>query len=462
MPDLAQWTTILALVVPAAPVTLLLFVGLCSLVDRPLSERVLSRSVGAAILTGLLAASGVLLLMLAQGRQHLTVELGRWIFIPHFYFSAKLLFDLLSLPFVILSLVLCGTIAAFATKYLHREPGYNRFFNLYAIFAAGIVITALAGTIEMLFTGWELVGLSSALLVAFFHERAAPVRNGLRVWSVYRISDAGLLIAAVVLHHLSGEGDFEALMGGGPWPSHQTLLTANQALLVGGLLLVAAAGKSALVPFSGWLPRAMEGPTPSSAVFYGSLSVHLGAYLLLRVGPILEQSSLLCAAVVALGLFTAALSAATTRVQTDIKSALSYAALTQVGLIVAEIGLGLRWIALAHLIGHASLRTLQFLRAPMLLADYRVLENAIGQRLPTRPGFWSGFIPVRSADWLYRLAIERGYLDTGLNEFVARPFVRAFRTFDRLERAWTDLLSGRPSRDPQPPHAPPVSLEEYS
>jgi hypothetical protein len=182
----------------------------------------------------------------------------------------------------------------------------------------------------------------------------------------------------------------------------------------------------------------------------------------LRVGPILEQSSLLCAAVVALGLFTAALSAATTRVQTDIKSALSYAALTQVGLIVAEIGLGLRWIAFAHLIGHASLRTLQFLRAPMLLADYRVLENAIGERLPTRPGFWTGFIPVRSADWLYRLAIERGYLDTGLDEFVARPFVRAFRAFDRLERTWTDLLSGRPSRDPEPPHSPPVSLEEYS
>src|SRR6185295_8654452 len=106
----------------------------------------------------------------------------------------------------------------------------------------------------------------SAMLVAFFHERLAPVRNGLRVWIVYRISDAALLIAAVVLHHLSGEGDFAALMGqtqGLAWPEGHVTLTASQALIVGLLLLVAAAGKSALVPFSGWLPRAMEGPTPS-------------------------------------------------------------------------------------------------------------------------------------------------------------------------------------------------------
>src|SRR5262249_6045676 len=151
---------------------------------------------------------------------------------------------------------------------------------------------------ESLFAGWELVGLSSALLVAFFQERPAPVRNGLRVWAVYRVSDAALLLAAIALHHLSGEGDFDKLLGAVPWPDGRATLTGGPALLVGLLLVVAAAGKSALVPFSGWLPRAMEGPTPSSAVFYGALSVHLGAFLLLRVGPILETSPLLSAVVV--------------------------------------------------------------------------------------------------------------------------------------------------------------------
>ncbi len=117
----------------------------------------------------------------------------------------------------------------------------------------------------------------------------------------------------------------------------------------------------------------MEGPTPSSAIFYGALSVHLGAFLLLRVSPILEQSLLLSAAVVVIGLVSAIFAALAARVQTDIKSALAFASLTQVGIIVAEIGLGLRYIALIHIIGHACLRTLQLLRAPTLLHDYHTL-----------------------------------------------------------------------------------------
>ncbi len=292
----------------------------------------------------------------------------------------KLVFDRLSVPFVILSYVLCGVIAAFGNVYLHKETGFSRFFLLFTIFLLGMIITSLAGTIEMLFAGWELVGLSSALLVAFFHERPNPVRNGLRVWVVYRIADAAFLIAAVSMHHLTGEGDFSGLIGKGAWPEGAATLSASQALFIGSLLLVAAAGKSALVPFSGWLPRAMEGPTPSSAVFYGSLSVHLGAFLLLRVSPILEQSAILEWAVVIIGVLTAIYATLCGRVQNDIKSALALASLTQVGIIVAEIGMGWRYLPLAHIIGHACLRTLQLLRAPSLLRDYHAMENAIGTK----------------------------------------------------------------------------------
>jgi NAD(P)H-quinone oxidoreductase subunit 5 len=212
------------------------------------------------------------------------------------------------------------------------------------------------------------------------------------------------------------------------------------------LLLIAAAGKSALVPFSGWLPRAMEGPTPSSAVFYGALSVHLGAFLLLRVSPLLDLSPLLCIAVVALGLVTSLYAAIAGRVQTDVKSALSFASLTQVGIIIAEIGLGLRYIALAHIIGHACLRTLQFVRAPTLLHDYHTLENALGAHLPHRASFWERILPARVRTWCYRGALERGYLDALLNDYVVRPFVRLFETCDAAERRWTALLSGGPSR----------------
>ena len=322
------------------------------------------------------------------------------------------------------------------------------------MFLLGMIVASLAGTIETLFFGWELVGLSSALLVAYFHERPAPVLNGQRVWSVYRVADAAFLMAAVALHHLTGAGDFAGLMGQGSWPAGEAAMTSNEALVIGLLLLVAAAGKSALIPFSGWLPRAMEGPTPSSAVFYGALSVHLGTFLLLRVSPLLDLSILLSIAVVALGLASAVLAALVARVQTDVKSALAYASLTQVGIITAEIGLGLRYVALVHIIGHACLRTLQLVRAPTLLHDYHNLENAIGTHLPARPGLSAGWISERMRRRLYRLSLERGYLDSMIDTYCVRPFVFLFRSCDALERRWTRFLAGKKPAGPEQPQAP--------
>lgn len=443
------WVQALGLTVVGAPLLLLIALGVTTLVGRPLAERISSRLVQAASLIGLLAAVTMLVVMLAAGSRHVSIELGSWVAIPHYHFAIKFLFDRLSVPFVILTFLLCGTISAFASKYMHRERGFNRFFVFYALFLLGMNVTALAGTIETLFFGWELVGLSSALLIAFYQERPAPVRNGLWVWSVYRISDAALLMASVVMHHVTGEGDFDKVMGVGWWPDGQALLTSHQSLVVGSLLLLAAAGKSALVPFSGWLPRAMEGPTPSSAVFYGALSVHLGAFLLLRVGSILVLSPWLSAAVVAVGLLTALFAAFAGRVQTDIKCALSFASMTQVGIIVAEIGLGLRYIALVHLLGHACLRTLQFLRAPSLLHDVRTLENALGMRLPHGSSGWSRWISGRNRIRLYRLALDRGYLDAWLQEYVVTPVVGLLKWCDGLERRWTNWLSGRDAADPQ-------------
>jgi NAD(P)H-quinone oxidoreductase subunit 5 len=269
------------------------------------------------------------------------------------------------------------------------------------------------------------------------------------------------LLAAILMHHLQGEGNFDDLMRGGVWPEGHAVVAGTPVLGVGLLLLLAAAGKSALVPFSGWLPRAMEGPTPSSAVFYGALSVHLGAYLLLRVSPLLETSVWLSALVLSLGLATACYAYLIGSVQTDIKSALSFASLVQVGLIVAEIGLGFRYLALAHLLGNACLRTLQFIRAPSLLQDYHRLENAIGDQLPRLPGPFR-LAPPRLQVWLFRFALERGYLDALLLRYLVTPFRRLFTTFDSWERRWTDWLTGRPSRELSHLPTPRASIEELS
>ncbi len=465
--------TFLGLIVVAAPALLVAVLGIASIIDRPLSERWIGRVVQTAMVTGLLASIAILVLMLSRDERRVPIELGHWVILHEhadpallatehhaqhalYHFSFKFEFDRLSVPFVILTFVLCGTIGAFADKYMHREAGFNRFFMLYALFVLGMVVTSLAGTIETLFSGWELVGLSSTLLVAFFQERPNPCRNGLRVWVVYRLSDAGLLMAALLLHHLSGEGDFDRLMGTGAWPEGVAMLPAGQAFTVGLLLLLAVAGKSALIPFSGWLPRAMEGPTPSSAVFYGALSVHLGAYLLLRVSPILALSPALCFVVVALGLSTAIFAAFTGRVQTDIKSALSFASLTQVGFIVAEIGLfawlGKLWntpellyLPLIHILGHGCARTLQFVRAPTLLHDYRVLENAIGGRLSFVSSRWQSQLPEVWRVRLYRIALHRGNLDALLQRYIVDPLVDSLNWCDRLDRRVAQRINGTPN-----------------
>ena len=185
-----------------------------------LGEKALFRWTLTLTSIGLLACLLHAIGMLYGSRESYHLELGQWVALDeleiHFHF--KFLFDRLSLPFCLFSWVLCWTVVVFSHRYLHRENGYERFFFGYGLFVLGITLASLAGTVEVLFCGWEMVGLSSALLIAFFQERSTPVRHGLRVWSIYRFADAAFLVAVLLLHHLSGEGDFEHMTGDSPWP----------------------------------------------------------------------------------------------------------------------------------------------------------------------------------------------------------------------------------------------------
>ena len=450
--------SVLGLLIVAAPVVPLAAFFAAFLADRRLHEATIGRLIQGSIGTALVAALGAASTMLWHRIPQHPIALGDWVITPHYHLKFQFVLDLLSLSYVTLTLVLCATIGAFSTRYLHRERGYSRFFALFAIFLFGMVTTSLSDTVETLFAGWEMVGLSSVLLIAFFHERPSPPRNGLRVWVAYRLCDVALLLAAILMHEINGAGDFDHLVGQSAWPRHDPLPVGPHFTLLGALFIIAAAGKSALVPFSGWLPRAMEGPTPSSAVFYGALSVHLGVFLLLRVSPVLDSSLWLSMAVVLLGMATSALAYLCGRVQTDIKSALAFASLTQVGLIIAEIGLGFRHLALLHLLGHACLRTLQFLRAPSLLHDHHQLENAIGSRPREEPTQWEQRLPPAIQRRLYRFALERGYLDALLDRRVAHPFLSLFRSLDALEIRWARFLEGAPrNRGESPGNARPPS-----
>jgi NAD(P)H-quinone oxidoreductase subunit 5 len=239
-----------------------------------------------------------------------------------------------------------------------------------------------------------------------------------------------MLSAAVLLRHAAGTDSLSLLFGGA---APAEALSATNATVIAILLIVAVAGKSALLPFSSWLPRAMEGPTPSSAVYYGSLSIHAGCFLLLRAAPLLEQAPAARLLAGGLGLATALFAGTTTRVQSDVKSSLAYASLTQVGIIVTEIALGWYTLAFIHLAGHACFRLLQFLSAPNVLHDLHGLEDAIGDR-----GRDAGRLHLirsqRLRRRLFLIALERGFLDSMLDRAVVQPFTRLGGLLTRVDQ----------------------------
>ena len=436
IPALITWTV-------AAPAVAFVLLVLPWGVGRSASEVYTARVVRWAFLSSFLAAAAALVEMLLTGVDAVVVPLGHLFSVHHHDLALTLLVDRLSLPFALLVTALCGVIGSFGYRYLHREPGYTRFFILLLLFSLGMLAVVLGGNLGLLYAGWELLGLSSALLIGFFHERAAPVKSALRAFITYRICDVALLTAAIFLHQASGSGAFdEAYLG--LWPHQTSTLSPGAAGLIGLLLVVAALGKSGQLPFSGWLPRAMEGPTPSSAIFYGALSIHAGAYLLLRNAPVLDAAPAAQVLLVGVGLSTALHATLAGRAQTDVKSQLAYASMAQVGLILAEIGLGLRFLALLHVVGHATLRSLQLLQAPSALADHHQQETGAGGLLAETGRHYEALLPAGARRWLYRFAMERSYLDDALERFLLGPVVRGLEAADRAERRWISRLGRGP------------------
>jgi NADH-quinone oxidoreductase subunit L len=423
----------------AAPAATLVLVGVPALLGRSPSERATSRIVGGGFAAGFLAALATLAVLAARGLRPEVVHLGSWFSVGHHEATIELVADALSVPYVCFSTGLCALVNSFAGKYLHREPGFTRFFLLLAVFGTGMNLMVLAGSIDVLFAGWELLGISSTLLIGFFLERGNAVRAAIRAFTTYRVCDVGLLAAAVMVHRAVGSGDFSRLFGEN-WPNGSCLVPAATATVVSLLLIFAAMGKSAQVPFSGWLPLAMEGPTPSSAIFYGALSIHAGAYVLLRCESLLEQSPLARFVLIVIGLGTALHANVVGRVQTDLKSMLAYASMTQAGLIFAEIGFGWRVIPLVHVVSHAILRSLQILRSPSALHDRHELEAALGGH----PGAdrWSvgRLLPEGLQTRLYRIALERGFEEMAVGRFFVTPFLRLLEAAAGLERRWLALL----------------------
>jgi len=397
-------------------------------------EVVVHRLATSALWLSFVASLGLAWALFWGGGVGLLWSLPGWFGVGGYHFPLALVADHLSVPFAVFASCLLAVTARFSSGYLHREPGFLRYYLLLCLFGGAVQLAVLAGSLDFLLFGWELVGFTSVMLIAFFHERPAPVNNGLRAFVVYRLCDVGLLGAAVWLHHSveSTSAHHASLF---PWWGVEVPAQAIDVVVVGGLLIWASLGKGAQVPFGGWLPRAMEGPTPSSAIFYGALSVHLGPYLLLRSAPLLDAQPILGWLVVMVGLSTAVHGSLVGRVQSDIKCALAYASMTQVGVIFMEIGLGFRTLAVVHIVGHAALRCLQFLRAPSVLADRAEDERRAGAPLHSLTGSSQRRLSRGLALWLYRGALERGFLDALLRDYLLGPILALSRQLDQGQEA---------------------------
>lgn len=428
-------TAALGVSVLAVPAAAFVLLALLSVLPGRRSERLITNLVTGALMLSWLAS--VATLVSAWGpvtHGGLSVPLGSWFSVPGYSLQTVILLDLPGAVFMTLTTSLLILVAVYSGRYLHREPGFGRFFLLLLLFAIGMLAIAAGGSLDIVFGGWELVGLSSALLIAFFHLREAPVRHGLRAFAVYRACDVGFLAGVVLFHELTHSSVFSEA-----FPALREHLSPFALNGVALLFVLAAMGKSAMLPFTGWLPRAMEGPTPSSAIFYGALSIHAGPFLLLRLSPLLEHAAVARGVVVFVGALTALHATTVGRAQNDIKSKLAYASVAQVSLIWVEVGLGFTTLALVHMAGHATLRTWELLRAPSFLRDWRARETLRG---PTSKSV-RHVLPQAWRDALYRLTLERWYIDE-LGGFVVQR-VRGFLTaLDGLDRALAAQLERAP------------------
>lgn len=417
---------------------LLPFLGLFIVLLLPQkNERVISGVVLATVVAHLLGIAGFVANWLLNGcptldMRHFTIyEQGDIaIFIDFFFDKATAVFGFIGS-------VIALIIAFFSKTYMHREAGFKRYFVALLFFFAGYNTVVFAGNFETLFAGWELVGITSFLLIAFYRDRYLPVRNAMKVVTIYRLGDVALILAMWMSHHLWHENiTFLQLDDTAAVLAH---LAEHQwyGVFIAGMVVLAAAAKSAQMPFSSWLPRAMEGPTTSSAIFYGSLSVHLGVFLLLRTHAYWETIGVIKLLICFIGGFTCMVATLIARVQPTVKTQIAYASIAQLGLMFIEVALGWHGLVLVHFAGNAFLRTYQLLVSPSVLS-YRIHDMLFSFK--PGPTAEQGILFAKLKNTLYMLSVKEWNLDFMLHHFLWRPFKWLGSHFAFLNKPMTVAL----------------------
>ncbi|WP_064040701.1 proton-conducting transporter membrane subunit [Methylomonas koyamae] len=389
-------------------------------------ERISVRLAVAAIGLAAALAASLVGLELAGSAGGLQVY-GNWLASGKLAIAFSLQAGGLNMALAALFGVLLLVVARFSANYLHREPGFHRFFFILSLFAAAMLLLVLAGNAIFTFVGWEVAGVCSYLLIAYAYDRPVAAHNATRAFVTNRVGDGGFLLGIGLMLAWLETADWQSLNAGA------ADLDRGDATLLALSFAVAAFAKSAQIPFMPWLARAMEGPTPSSAIFYGGAMVHAGVFLAIQLRPLFEQAPAAMALLAAIGAMTAVYGYWVGLSQTDIKSSQIFAASVQLGLMFVECGCGWWTLAAWHLAAHAVVRCYLFLTAPS------ILHSTHGR--PIAP------VSATLADcrWAFVASLQRGWLEPAVDWLLVKPVLQLAKDARYIEERILDPLMGSPA-----------------
>jgi NADH-quinone oxidoreductase subunit L len=300
------------------------------------------------------------MLSLPSAQRIFTCNLYQWFAADTLKVNIGFLLDPLSMVMVLVILFIGFLIHIYSSGYMKGDPGFNRFFIFLNLFIFFMLILVLADNLILTFVGWEGVGLCSYLLIGFWHEKKSAADAGRKAFIVNRIGDAGFILGILLIIVSFGTVNYlelKSLLAG------QHAITVVVIGTISILLLIGAMGKSAQFPLHVWLPDAMEGPTPVSALIHAATMVNAGVYLLCRISPFLQQAPFVLPIIATVGLITAIYAALSAFQQKDIKRVLAYSTISQIGFMFVAIGCGIYMAGMFHLAAHGIFKGLLFLGA---------------------------------------------------------------------------------------------------
>ena len=297
------------------------------------------------------------------------ISLNLFTWIPNPDISFEFLLDGLSGTMMLLVTGLGLVIQIFSTSYMSGDPRFVKYFVYFNFFVFSMLLLVMSSNFLVMFFGWELVGLSSYFLISFWSEKKEAAKAGNKAFVLNRIGDFGFLIALMMILNTFDTFTFKKIF-------EATLLNQPDNLdIILIFLMIGAFGKSAQIPLFSWLPDAMEGPTPASALIHAATMVTAGVFMLVRVSPLLQFSEITSILVISIGLITALVSAFAAINQDDIKKVLAYSTISQLGFMFIAIGAGAYVAAIFHLVTHAFFKALLFLGAGAVIHEMHHEQN---------------------------------------------------------------------------------------